>query len=83
MNKKIFYITFLILVLVGFWAAFYFKDNLFGVYKNATKNLPVVNTTNLGNIANEIKKEILSPDPLNIGGNANNVVLIKSKIIAH
>ena len=72
----------LILVLVFLATGFYFKNNILSLYNNTVKNLPTFNKTDLGNVVNEIKKEIFSPPPLNIGGQRNEAVLIKSKIIA-
>ncbi len=79
--KKI-YIGILILVLLGFWAGFYFKDSILGIYNDVGKSLQQFNKTDLGNTINEVAKEILAPVPLNIGGQANQVVLIKAKVIA-
>lgn len=80
--KKIYYILFLVLVLVGFWAGFYYKDKLLGVYHDATKNLEQFKKTDLGNSINQVAQQILAPDPLHIGGQPNDVVLTKSKVIA-
>ncbi len=37
--------------------------------------------SDLGNLVQQVKEEILAPNPLNIGGAANNVVLVASKVI--
>ena len=77
---KILFFILLIAVLLG---GFYYKDNIWGIYNNVGKNLQNFEKTDLGNIINEFKKEVFTPSPLNIGGEANNVVLVKEKIIAH
>ena len=82
MNKKIIYVIVLALVLAGFWVGFYFKDSILGIYHNASQNVQHFQKTDLGSIINEVKKEIFTPTPLNIGGQQNDVVLLKSKIIA-
>ena len=79
MKKVLIFILVLVLLVTSF---LYFKDNILIFYANTAKNLLTFNKTDLGNIANEIKKEIFSPPPLNIGGQENEVFLIKSKIIA-
>jgi len=83
------------LVLLAIAAGFYFKDTIFDFYNNLGKNLQkfipissqildeVGKKTDLGNVINEFKKEVLAPAPLNIGGKENQVVLTKAKIMAH
>ncbi len=80
--KKIFYILMLVLVLAAFWTGFYYKDAILGMYHSAANNLQNFKKTDLGNTIGEITKEIFAPAPLNMGGNSNDVVLVKSKIIA-
>ena len=80
--KKIIYISFLLLILVGLMAGAYFKDTLFGLYDNTIKNLPQFDRTHLQDTLNEIKKDILAPPPLNVGGQDRGVILTKAKIIA-
>lgn len=72
----------LILVLLIFGIGLYFKDNVLIFYNNFGKNLQQFEKTDLGSIINEVKKEVLTPPPLNVGGEASDVVLIKAKIIA-
>lgn len=82
--KKIIYIFAIVLVLLALGAGlgFYFKNNLLGVYHGAAKDVQNFQKTDLGNSINKVAKEILTPPPLQIGGNANSAVLLKSKIIA-
>src|SRR5438132_325274 len=75
-------IIILIFVLLIFSTAFYFKDILFSVYNNLGQNLQDFQKTDLGNTINKVAKEILTPPPLNIGGQANQVVLTKANVIA-
>lgn len=84
--KKIFYLSFLVLILAGVWAGFSYRDKIFGLYnnvgKNVEQNLQQFKKTDLANTINEITKQIFAPDPLNIGGQPNNALFVKSKIIA-
>ena len=52
------------------------------VYNNLGENLEKLNKLDFENVVNEFKKEILAPAPLNVGGEKNEVVLTKAKIIA-
>ncbi len=79
MNKKIIILG---MVLAATVVGFMFKDQLLGLYNTTAKNLQNFQKNDLGNIVEQIKKEILAPTPLHIGGNANNAVFVKSKIIA-
>ncbi len=80
--KKTIYVVILILVLAALWAGLYFKDSLLGLYNNAQKNVQQFQKNDLGNIINQVTKQILAPTPLHIGGKENNVVLTSAKIIA-
>lgn len=84
--KKTLYISFLILVVAGLLAGFYFRNDILDVFNTATKkvqaNLQTVQKTNVAGTVNKIATQVLAPLPLTIGGSANNVVLVKSKIIA-
>ncbi len=82
MAKFKIFITALLVVAIAFGAGFYFKSALFDAYKNVGNNLQNFQKNDLGNIINEIKKEVLAPQPLNIGGKENQAVLTKAKIIA-
>ncbi len=75
-------IIILVLILVVFGAGFYFKDNILGIYNNVGKDLKNLQKTDLGNVINEVAKKILPPPPLHVGGQENNVVLTKAKVIA-
>jgi len=84
--KKIYYILVLVLVVLGFWAGFYFKDSILGLYhatqKNVQKNVQTFEKSDVGTVIGQVAKNILTPPPLIIKGQQNNVVLTKSKIIA-
>jgi uncharacterized protein YkwD len=60
----------------------HYKDDIFILYQNAGQRFLQFEKTNLGNTINEITKEVFAPSPLTIGGQSNNVVLTKAKIIA-
>ena len=84
--KKIFYIALLGLVLVGFWAGFYYKDSFLGIYNKASQNIQnnVQNfkKSDLGNTIQSVAKQVLTSGPLNIGGTQNSVILNGAKEIA-
>jgi len=63
-------------------AGFYFKSDLLNLYHGAQKNIEQFQKTELGEIINEFKREVLAPSPLNIGGKENQVILTKAKVIA-
>ncbi len=68
----------LLCVVVFAWGIFFFKDAIFKTYNSASQNFQ---KSDLGNLVQEVQKEILAPSPLNVGGSANNVVLLASKVI--
>ena len=70
------------LILIAIWSGFYFKDNVVNTYNSLNRDLKNFNKTNIDNVISEIKKEILAPSPLKVGGKVNSVVLVKAKIIA-
>ncbi len=83
MNKAIkLFLSFTVLVAIAFSAFYFYRDNVLNLYDSATKGLQSLNKTDFENILNEIKKEVLAPSPLNVGGQANQVVLTKAKVIA-
>ncbi|MEK7663887.1 MAG: CAP domain-containing protein [Patescibacteria group bacterium] len=75
--KVLIRIIILILVTAGF--VYFFRDVILKSYND---NLQKFEKTDLGNIINEIKREVLAPVPLNVGGQSNQVVLVRSKVIA-
>lgn len=79
---KTYKIIVLILVLLALSAGFQFKDDIFKIYNDFGKNLQKLEKTDLGDLIKEIKKEVLAPAPLNVGGKATDVVLVEAKIIA-
>lgn len=83
--KKFGAVTILILIIVALGAGFWFKEDLLKFLKFASwqinNGIGEFKKTDIGSLMSEVKKEILTPAPLNIGGASNNVVLFKSKII--
>ena len=72
----------LVVVLAGLAAGFYYKDKLAGWYDDAAQNMQNFKKSDLGNTIQAIAQKILTPGPLNIGGQPNDVELVKAKIIA-
>ncbi len=50
------------------------------VYNNFSDNFQEFQKTEIGNLITQVGKEVLAPPPLNVGGKATQVVLIKDKI---
>jgi uncharacterized protein YkwD len=82
MNKKILYSIFIVLIAAGALVGFLYKNSIVTTYNTATENLQNFQKSDLSKSIQSIAKQILAPGPLNIGGQANNVVLTKTKIIA-
>lgn len=80
--KKIYYFGILFLVLSGAWFGFYYKNNIFSAYNDVGKKLHQFDSSKIGDVVNQIAKHIFLPAPLIVGGEANEAVLVKSKIIA-
>lgn len=76
MSKKVLAIL-IVLVVLAAGAGIYFKDAIF----DAANGLKNFHTSDVGDILNQVKEQILTSSPLRIGGKANNVVLVASKII--
>lgn len=77
--RLIILLSLLVLVIAG---GLYFKDNIFKIYSDFDENLKNFEKTELGNIINEIKKEVLTPPPLNVGGKETGAILDQDKVIA-
>jgi hypothetical protein len=76
--KKIFIVF---LIVVGFFAGAYFKDDAVKLYSDFTNQVKSFQKTDIGSVVSEIGKQIMAPTPLNIGGVESNIILVKSKII--
>lgn len=64
----------ILLIIVALAGWFFINGNLAKTLQNFQKS-------DLGNTINKIVRQVLAPGPLNIGGKANNVVLLKSQVI--
>jgi len=74
-------IIILIIILLVLAAGFWFKDNL-RIYDILSDNLRDFQKTEIGNLVTEVGKEVFAPPPLNVGGEATETVLTKSKIVS-
>lgn len=79
MNKKIIVVLILVVVVAG--AGFLLRDNLVKVYEGLIYGIKNFQNTNFGSLISKATKEVLTPPPLNIGGNDKKVVLTASAII--
>ena len=80
MNKKVITSVLILAALIG---GFYYRNDLLNFYNNFGKTyLQSFQKTDLGKLINQIKDEVLTPSPLNIGGKENQVVLSAKKVIA-
>jgi len=71
-----------ILIIAALGAGIYFKDDAIKFYNSFNKGAQSLKKTDIGSTLKQVEKEILTPPPLNIGGEAKPVVLLQSKIIA-
>lgn len=69
----------LVLLLLLISTGIYFWSDLSNFY---IKNAKSFEKGDFGTIIDQIKQEVFAPSPLTIGGEANNAVLVKAKIIA-
>ena len=76
--RKISIFILLILIAAAFGAGIYFKDDFLKTSKQVGEAFQKIN---VDSVISEAEKKILAPSPLKIGGTANQVVLLKSKII--
>ena len=80
MSIKKILVTLLVIGILGV-AGFWFKNNIVAFYHSATTKIQDFQKTDFGDIVNEVARDVLSPDPLNIGGKSNAVVLTSKKVI--
>jgi len=71
----------LILIIIAFGAGIYFKDDAINFYNNFNKKVEDLKSANVGEIILQVQKQVLTAVPLNVGGENNDAVLLKSKII--
>jgi len=62
-------------------AGFYFSGNNFKLSNGVKAVIDNVKTINVDSVVFQIQKRVIITTPLNIGGQSNNVTLLKSKII--
>ncbi len=79
--KKVFWFLIFILIATAFGAGIYFKDDAINFYNNFNKKVEDLKSANVGEIILEVQKQVLTAVPLNVGGENNDAVLLKSKII--
>lgn len=70
-----------VLIVAAFAAGVYFRDDAINFYKSLNKQVQNFQKTDVGQLVTQVAKQIVSPPPLNIGGLAKPVVLLRSKII--
>jgi len=78
-------IIILILLVAVFSVGIYFREDALKFFNSAgdqiNKQVQNFQQTDIGSVVAEAGREIFTPSPLKIGGESNNAVLIKSKII--
>lgn len=82
MKKYALFIVTLVLVILANLALFYYRNSIFDFYEKTTESLNQVSKTDFGNVVSEFKKEVLTPSPLKVGGEENQISFTKEKIIA-
>ncbi len=78
--KKIWLTILILALLVG--AGFWFRNDLLKFYHSSAKNVAQFQKTGLQNTIDQVKQQILAPNPLNIGGQDSGATFTKTKIIA-
>jgi uncharacterized protein YkwD len=66
---------------VAFGAGLYFWGNDFKLSSGFKTAIDSVKAINVDSVVSQIQKQVITAAPLNIGGQSNNVTLLKSKII--
>lgn len=87
---KISRVVIFILIITAFGAGIYFKDDAIKFYnsfnKGVQKSVQNIEKTKIGQTLNQVRKEILTPPPLNIGGQPEvppkKTILLQSDVIA-
>src|SRR5258708_39714809 len=74
--------VFIVVFMIAAAATFYFNGALRHAAVTAFKNLQSFQKNELGVLLDEIKRDILAPTPLHIGGQANETVFEAQKIIS-
>jgi len=74
-------VVILLIVALGFGFGLLFKDRVLDAYRNTAQTLEQLKQSDLGQAVQEIGKDMLTPPPLNIGGNSNNATLTASRVI--
>ncbi|OGZ68532.1 MAG: hypothetical protein A3D35_02200 [Candidatus Staskawiczbacteria bacterium RIFCSPHIGHO2_02_FULL_34_9] len=82
MKKYYLFVVTLLLVILASLALFYYRNSIFDFYDKTTESLSQISKTDLGSVVTQLKKEVFTPSPLNIGGQENEVEFTKEKIIA-
>jgi hypothetical protein len=72
--KKIFGFFVFIFIIIAFGAGVYFS-------KDVNKQIENFKKIDFGKLISEVKKQVNLSNPLNIGGKANDIILLQSKII--
>lgn len=78
-KKALSIITAFVILAAG--ASWLFQESIFKLYNTTAESLHNFQKTDLGAIVDELKREILAPAPLHIGGKANNVFLNASAAV--
>lgn len=76
---KIFLILILVAGVVG--AGFWFKKDILKFFDNFKIQVQELNKIDIESVVSEVGKEVLTATPLKVGGESNEVTLLKSKII--
>jgi len=79
--NKIKFLIIIILVVGAFGAGVYFKNDVLNFYSGLSKKVQELQKTDIGQTISQVGRQIFTSTPLNVGGESNNVVLLKSKII--
>ncbi len=78
---KIRFSIILLLIFTAFTAGIYLKEGVVDIFNNLGSQVKNFQQKDFTDIVLEFQKKVFTPSPLNVGGEENQIVLLKSKII--
>jgi uncharacterized protein YkwD len=81
MAKIKWFLIFILVVSAAFFSGFYFKNDILKMSEGFKTSIDKIQNIDIGSVVSETTKQVLTAEPLNVGGKSNAVILLKSKII--
>jgi len=70
-----------VVVEVAFGAGVYLKDDVLKISDSFKTSVQQIQNIDVGKVVSEVSKQVLTATPLNVGGESNDIVFLKSKVI--